>query len=334
MGRKHVEGPVCIYYLIDPRDDQVRYIGKSKDCADRLRKHISYATARSRRNSRKWIWSLKKIGLVPAMRVVETCPGDGCEEEIRHIREAREQGWKLTNMTMGGEGVLGWKCPDYLREKMSRDRKGKPMSPAAKISHAAAMARLRGHIKHDPESVRRRADKLRGRPMHPAVLAAVIAANRGRKQDPEVVKRRADMLRGRKRSPEAVAKTAAGRRGKLHTAKSRALMSQNRLGKNRVPKSEATRQRMKAAQEVKHGPLVERSNLYAGIVRDAERAGIRITKVWGAAGFHPTACYNVRKSTPSLATIGELRRALDAMSATHHLDTIPENLFVYSPMPL
>jgi hypothetical protein len=96
---------MLIYALIDPRDGQTRYIGKTvRTPHRRLRRHLALETCNS------------EIALNAA--------------EIRQIAEHRACGVRLTNATDGGEGATGWKGTAESRARLSAALKGKPKSPA------------------------------------------------------------------------------------------------------------------------------------------------------------------------------------------------------------
>jgi hypothetical protein len=77
-----------IYALIDPRDLEVRYIGKTIDPKNRLRAHIFPHNDTKDRNI-KMIWTeeLKALGLRPIMSMLCSCPTDQSElYEYRYIK--------------------------------------------------------------------------------------------------------------------------------------------------------------------------------------------------------------------------------------------------------
>ncbi len=93
-----------IYTLSDPATDTVKYIGKTSiDLKDRFRRHLNDKARNLRTN---WIKSLKKKGLIPKMDVLEVCEGEDhlSEMEIYWIYQFRTWGFKLKNMTNGGDG--------------------------------------------------------------------------------------------------------------------------------------------------------------------------------------------------------------------------------------
>ncbi len=93
-----------IYVLRDPRDNGVRYVGRTKNLKGRLQQHLynksdgSFVHAR-----REWIQEVRSAGLRPVMEVVETLRAP-VEEALVSERERRwifhfyQQGAALTNV--------------------------------------------------------------------------------------------------------------------------------------------------------------------------------------------------------------------------------------------
>ncbi len=95
-----------IYKLIDPRDNQIRYIGKTNQSSinRRLTGHIRSSIIRNRTKKEKWINSLIKMELKPIIQVIEECDHSIWEQrEIYWIDFYKNE--NLTNLTEGGEGV-------------------------------------------------------------------------------------------------------------------------------------------------------------------------------------------------------------------------------------
>lgn len=102
MITKLVCEKVEIYALIDPRDGEVRYIGKAIDSKKRLKTHLR----ESRRDFPvyRWIKKLKEIGLSPSVRVEAICSGDDWQNAERAaIAKARADGVRLLNVADGGD---------------------------------------------------------------------------------------------------------------------------------------------------------------------------------------------------------------------------------------
>ena len=77
-----------IYALIDPRDLEVRYIGKTIDPKNRLRAHIfPHNDAKERNKKMRWTEELKALNLRPIMQVLCVCSSDVSElYEYRYIK--------------------------------------------------------------------------------------------------------------------------------------------------------------------------------------------------------------------------------------------------------
>lgn len=106
----------CIYALVDPRDDAIRYIGASVDPVKRLESHL-----RDKEGNRKcgWLSELKNLGLTPRLIEIEIASESEWEEAERWwIAECRAVGCDLTNHTDGGLGLINPTAD--TREKMSR----------------------------------------------------------------------------------------------------------------------------------------------------------------------------------------------------------------------
>lgn len=152
--------PSFIYALIDPRTDDIRYIGKTEDPKQRLRWHI-WNGGRVSDMKRAWITALKDAGLEPTIRILEIVPGgvDWEEAERRHISIAKTAGANLTNGTDGGEGV-----PNSAR--------GEKWRAALRASHVNNPRRVEGNKKA--------AEKNRGKKISPEHIAALTAATKGK----------------------------------------------------------------------------------------------------------------------------------------------------------
>lgn len=75
-----------IYYLVDPNDRTVRYVGKTKTPKSRLRAHIQDGRASNNTEKKRWIRGLLANGQEPVMVVVASFP----EEHLARLRESAE----------------------------------------------------------------------------------------------------------------------------------------------------------------------------------------------------------------------------------------------------
>lgn len=101
---------VYIYALVDPRNDDIRYVGKTIFPERRLTCHIN--EKRSNRSKISWITELRQEQLSPEMRILETCDETNWEDREKFwIKHGHESGWKLLNKTEGGYGPYEWTPP-------------------------------------------------------------------------------------------------------------------------------------------------------------------------------------------------------------------------------
>lgn len=88
-----------IYSLSDPRDDQVRYIGKSNNPGQRFAGHVNASPASSRG---KWIAEIKAMGLLPVMTILEEATADNWSEKEQYwIKRMKAAGYNLLNIQTG-----------------------------------------------------------------------------------------------------------------------------------------------------------------------------------------------------------------------------------------
>lgn len=95
--------PTHIYVLRDPRDNRVRYVGKTLRPRARLSAH-RHAPAGQHRFG-LWLKELRNLGHSPVMEVIEVVPADvnWVEREIYWIAYWRQREPNLTNTATGGQ---------------------------------------------------------------------------------------------------------------------------------------------------------------------------------------------------------------------------------------
>lgn len=88
-----------IYALIDPRDNQIKYIGKTNNLERRIKEHFSY-----RKNTlcSNWIQSLKNVNMKPIFQIIDEVENWQFWEQ-HYI--SLYWGFDLKNHTKGGEGA-------------------------------------------------------------------------------------------------------------------------------------------------------------------------------------------------------------------------------------
>ena len=118
---------VYIYVLIDPRTEEIRYIGKTANPRQRYDAHVAPGGSQ-RRNTRKnnWLKNLRNAKLAPKMVLIDEVDETEWQERERWwIAYGWSRGWLLTNHTDGGFGGSFKGCT------LVRNTKGKSGKPTA-----------------------------------------------------------------------------------------------------------------------------------------------------------------------------------------------------------
>lgn len=170
---------ITIYALVDPRTDEVRYIGKTTDFVRRLRRH---RTEQGRTPRHYWLASLRAQGLEPQGIVLEVVQESQWDEREQHwIRHYREQGARLTNLATGGRGAVGIIPSEATRRKLSESGKRawqeKPRSLTDE--HKAKLATLHKGRKRRDETKARISEAMKGRHLTDEHRAKMSAARAG-----------------------------------------------------------------------------------------------------------------------------------------------------------
>lgn len=175
-----------IYALRDPRDGEVRYIGKCNILGKRLCAHRN-----ERGDTRKcqWIAALGSIGLSPTIEALEAIDGDWQAAERRWIAHYRALGADLCNHTDGGEGLTN--ASPETRQKLSAYR-----SNDWAINREKNLAISRSPVRRDK----------------------ISKALSGKPKTKEHVAKLPQNSPGWKHTPEAKAKIAAASKGNQHCA--------------------------------------------------------------------------------------------------------------------
>jgi hypothetical protein len=155
---------VSIYGLVDPRTNQLRYVGKTKKSLHkRLKNHVQDARYGFKRHVCNWVGELLRLGLRPEIFVIEEVAGDWAEAERFWIAYFRSIGAHLTNIAKGGQGDPG---PEHfeklrvlfkgrvfseehkrkIREGIARSRAERSAAVKAVWADPAYRAKMRGHL--------------------------------------------------------------------------------------------------------------------------------------------------------------------------------------------
>ena len=98
---QNIPEPYYVYELLDPRTNEVRYIGKTKNTYKRFYEHISPSLLVKNTHKNNWIKQLLKLNLRPIMRVIIITTFNNINKcEIEAISNSSN----LTNIASGGQG--------------------------------------------------------------------------------------------------------------------------------------------------------------------------------------------------------------------------------------
>jgi len=155
-----------IYSLRDPIDNQIKYIGKANDIKFRFYTHTVNCNLLKNTPKIQWIKSLKKQGLNPIIEEVDCVDKNEWQFwEIYYISLFRSWGFKLKNITNGGDGNT---CPyrtEEFKKKVSlklKNRKTYDRTPEIrlKISNSQKETYKKGRISNiTPEIARKAIEK-------------------------------------------------------------------------------------------------------------------------------------------------------------------------------
>lgn len=227
---------VEIYALLDPRSEEIRYVGKSVNPRKRIRSHSQRKGVNPHKDN--WIGTLAEDGLEPKLLILEIVQGDTWEEcERWWIRILRECGEPLTNITEGGDTG-----PDPTGTSHSAESRAK-MSEARKSAWDEGLCGPRRHIqgrlfpswlgrRHTEDTKQKMKARRRGRVVSEETRRRLSEAQRGREPHPNTLRALrdlADQRRGRPRSTQTKQKISAslkGRLGRKHTKESKRKMAE------------------------------------------------------------------------------------------------------------
>jgi len=145
--------PHIIYALVDPRTNEIRYVGYTSDQVERLMEHQRPSALKGNTYKNKWIKSLLKEGVIPQLIVISYHESANLlpQAEIAAIKYHREIGCKLTNGTDGGDGgatMTGKTMSIEARAKISKFNQGHVVS--IETRKKLSIAKL--GVKNSPEA--------------------------------------------------------------------------------------------------------------------------------------------------------------------------------------
>jgi len=93
-------------YVLKDLETNIRYVGKTtKKLSARLTQHLREARDSSKGHKNRWLRTLLRKYIRPKIELIEEVEGNGDKEEIEYIQKYKQQGYRLTNGTIGGSGI-------------------------------------------------------------------------------------------------------------------------------------------------------------------------------------------------------------------------------------
>jgi hypothetical protein len=184
-----IEGYCYIYGLIDPRDDEIRYVGKANDPDKRYIDHFKPYSLKKKTYKNNWLKCLRDLELKPILIILEQV---SIEDWIIKEREwisyfGRDN---LTNGTDGGDGMND--STGEIGKKISESRKGIVFSD----EHLKNMSISHMGYKRSEESKKKTGDAHRGVPRTEETKRKLSEINKGRFVSEETRKRQSEARKG------------------------------------------------------------------------------------------------------------------------------------------
>lgn len=176
----------------------IRYVGITKysDVSKRLANHKEKA-GKVNRPVCDWINKYRDDVIITKISGNHTWD-EACQKEIDLISRLRSEGFKLLNMTNGGDGSMGKKDSEETRRKKSESLKGRMVSDETKKKISEAN---KGSKRSD-ESKKKMSDAKKGKTLSIEHIDKIRNKLTGRVCSPETAKKISDSQRGRKLSDD------------------------------------------------------------------------------------------------------------------------------------
>lgn len=181
-----------IYILSDPRDNQIRYVGKTDNPQRRFSMHLIEKDPCYKRN---WIKQLLSNNLQPIMTVIEEIPEnqDWEEREKYWISYYRSTGHNLTNMTDGGDCGPDCTGKHLIKSDIGRQNIIDALVKRNKSEEMRNIARKNGQHnkgkKRPKEAIEKQRITMTGKKIHTDEFKNKLSErNKTRKYNPEIMR--------------------------------------------------------------------------------------------------------------------------------------------------
>ena len=228
-----------VYSLNCPINTEVvRYIGITKNINERLRGHLK---EKKKNHKCNWIKQLRHKLLIPKINIIEDklTIKEAKEKEIQYIKLFKSFGAKLTNSTIGGDGIVGYKHTEEDRAKQSNMQKGRKHSTETKLKMSENQQGINNSFfgKTHPIEIRNKISNIhKGKPRKLYIKLKISKSKVGIKKSEEERRNMSIAKLGIKLSEETKRKMSLSQRGRKHSEETKRKMSLAR--KNRGITSE------------------------------------------------------------------------------------------------
>jgi len=218
--------------------DKVSYVGRSKldTAGNRLGRHLFLGrNSQNLGHKNNWIRSVLKQGGSIVSLVLESglSWGESGQREIFRIAHYKSVGYDLTNMTDGGDGVIGFIHSVEARAKMSAANLGRVHS----LEHRAKIRVAQLGNKRSPETRAKISAAGLGRVQSPEHRTKIGAGHLGIKPSLEARAKMSAAGLGKPKSPEHRAKIGAAHKGRVLSPEHRAKISATLRNRYRISTS-------------------------------------------------------------------------------------------------
>ena len=151
-----MESTHVIYGLFDPNSLELRYVGFTSHIKSRYREHHCLRNLKGISHKNNWIKLLLSKGQKAEIFILERY--DSAEllpqAEIEQIEYYKSIGCRLTNSTIGGEGICGKKHSEETKRKMSLAAKGKIISEEQRRKTSTSLKGRKRTKPFSPEAIK------------------------------------------------------------------------------------------------------------------------------------------------------------------------------------
>lgn len=122
---------IKIYVLVDPRNGQIKYVGKTSGTLEKRLKHHFYNLHKgNNQHKRNWFNQLTKEGLKPIIEIIDEVPNEEWKFWEKYwISQIKTWGFNLVNHSEGGEGFSSEDVKKLWRKKEYREMQCARISP-------------------------------------------------------------------------------------------------------------------------------------------------------------------------------------------------------------